>query len=149
MLSITSCQRHADQNRHEVPPRTGENGHRKQVSKQQVLARTWRKGSPSALGVGTQPGAAPVENSVELPPKIKHGAAILSNDPFLGMYPKSIRICIPVFMGALLLMLLLLVLIILLILANVCKQLKCPATDKWMKTLCYICTTESYVAVQR
>ena len=36
----------------------------------------WRKGDPSALLVGMQTGAATVENSVELPQKIKNGTAL-------------------------------------------------------------------------
>ena len=51
----------------------GENGHHKQINKQQVLVRLWRKGNPSALLVGLQTGAATVENSMELPQTIKNG----------------------------------------------------------------------------
>ena len=36
----------------------------------------WRKGSPFALLVGMQIGAATVENSVEIPQKIKNGTAL-------------------------------------------------------------------------
>ena len=42
----------------------------------QVLERLWRKGTPSALLVGLQTGAATVENSMELPQKTKNGSAI-------------------------------------------------------------------------
>ena len=45
------------------------------INKQQVLARMWRKGNPSALVVGMQTGAATVENSMEFPQNIKNGAA--------------------------------------------------------------------------
>ena len=48
---------------------TGQNGHHKQINKQQVLARMWRKGNPSALLVGMQTGAAAVEDTVESPQK--------------------------------------------------------------------------------
>ena len=44
-------------------------------NKQQVLARLWRKGNPSALLVGMQTGAATLENSMEFPQKTKHGTA--------------------------------------------------------------------------
>ena len=37
---------------------TGQNGHHKQINKQQVLKRMWRRGNPSALLVGMQTGAA-------------------------------------------------------------------------------------------
>ena len=35
----------------------------------------WRKGTPSALLVGMQTGAATVENSMEFPQKTKNGTA--------------------------------------------------------------------------
>ena len=41
------------------------NGRHKQINKQQVLARLWRKGNPSTPLVGMQTGAATVENSME------------------------------------------------------------------------------------
>ena len=47
----------------------------KKIHKQQVLARLWRKGNPSALLVGMQTGAATVENSMEFPQKTKNGTA--------------------------------------------------------------------------
>ena len=43
--------------------------------KQQVLARMWRKGNPSALLVGMQTSAATVESSMEIPQKIKNVSA--------------------------------------------------------------------------
>ena len=39
--------------------------------KQQVLVRMWRKGNTSALLVGMQTSAATVENSMEIPQKVK------------------------------------------------------------------------------
>ena len=60
-------------NHNEISVHTSENGHHKQSNKQQVLERMWRKGNPSALLVGMQPGAATVENSMELPQKTKNG----------------------------------------------------------------------------
>ena len=56
-----------------IPLRTSENGHHKQINKQQVLERMWREGNPSALLVGMQTDAATVENSVEFPQKTKNG----------------------------------------------------------------------------
>ena len=47
----------------------------KQINKQQVLERFWRKGNPSTLLVGMQTGAATVENSMEFPQKTKAGIA--------------------------------------------------------------------------
>ena len=43
-----------------------------------VLERMWRKGNPSALLVGTQTGAATVENSMEFSQTTKNGAAVWS-----------------------------------------------------------------------
>ena len=54
---------------------TGQNGHHKQINKQQVLERMWRKGNPSTLLVGMQIGSATVENSMEFPQKTKNGTA--------------------------------------------------------------------------
>ena len=54
---------------------TSQNGHHKHSNKQ-VLERMWREGNPSALLVGMQTGAAPVENSMEFPQKTKNGTAL-------------------------------------------------------------------------
>ena len=45
------------------------------VIKQHALVRMWKKGNPCALLVEMQVCAATVENSVELPQKIKNGTA--------------------------------------------------------------------------
>ena len=75
MLSITSHQRDANQNHNEIPLHTSQNGHHKQINKQQVLARMWRNGNPSALLVGMQTGEVTVGNSMEFPQKTKNGTA--------------------------------------------------------------------------
>ena len=53
-----------------------------------MLARTWRDRDPLALLVGMQTGAATLENSVEVPQKVKielpYDLAIAQ----LGVYPK-------------------------------------------------------------
>ena len=41
----------------------------------QMLVRIWRKGNPSASLVGMQIGAATIESSMELPPKLTCGTA--------------------------------------------------------------------------
>ena len=41
-----------------------------------MLARLWRKGSPSALLVGMQTGEATVENGMDFPQKTKNGTAL-------------------------------------------------------------------------
>ena len=58
-----------------IPLHTSQNGHHKHINKQKVLERMRRKGNPSALLVGMQPGAATVENSVQFPQKTKNGTA--------------------------------------------------------------------------
>ena len=41
-----------------------------------MLVRMWRKGNPLALLVGMQTGAATLENSMEVPQKIKNRATL-------------------------------------------------------------------------
>ena len=53
----------------------GQNGHHKQINKQQVLVRLWRNRNPSALLMGMQTGAATVENIMEFSQKTKDGTA--------------------------------------------------------------------------
>ena len=53
----------------------GQNGHHKQMNKQQVLVRLWGKGNPSALLVGLQTGATTMENSMDFPQNTKNGTA--------------------------------------------------------------------------
>ena len=62
-----------------------------------MLVRMWRNRNPLALLVGMQTGAAALENSVEVPKKLK---IELPYDPaiaLLGIYPK-IQECL--FIGA-------------------------------------------------
>ena len=75
MLSITSHQRDANLNHNEIPLHSSQNGHHKQMNKQQVPVKLWRKGNPSALLVRIQTGVATVENSMELPQKTKNRTA--------------------------------------------------------------------------
>ena len=56
----------------------GEEEDKNHAVDEQVLARLWRKGNPSALLVGMQTGAATVESSVEFPQKTKNGIAFWS-----------------------------------------------------------------------
>ena len=87
----------------------------------------WRKGNPSTLSVGTQIGAATMENSMEVSQKIK-----IPNDPeiaLLGINLKKVKTliqkdtCTPVFRVALI------------TIAKVWKQPKCPSTDEWRTSL--------------
>ena len=45
MLSITNHQRDANQNHNEIPLHSGQNGHHKQINKQQVLQSCGEKGT--------------------------------------------------------------------------------------------------------
>ena len=54
-----------------------------------MLARLRRKGNPSVLLVGMQTGAATVENSMEIPQKIKNGSAFWPSDPTSGYIAKG------------------------------------------------------------
>ena len=54
-----------------------------------MLARLWRKGNSSALLVGMQTGAATVENSMELPKKLKMELPFDPAIPLLGLYSKN------------------------------------------------------------
>ena len=75
MLSITSHRRDANSKHSAIPLHTGKNGHHNQINKQQVLARLWIKGNPTALLVGMQAGTATMANSMEFPQKTKNGTA--------------------------------------------------------------------------
>ena len=55
-----------------IPLHTAQNGHHKQINKQQVVVKLRRKGNPSALLVGMQTGAATVENSMDFPQNTKN-----------------------------------------------------------------------------
>ena len=67
MLSITNHQRNAQQNHSGVSPCTCPSGHHQRGSNK--LLRMQREGSPCVLLVGTQTGAATMENSMEYPHK--------------------------------------------------------------------------------
>ena len=124
-------------------PHIGQNGHHKQINNQQVLVRLWRKGSPSALLVGTQTGAATVENTMELPQKTKTELLFDSVIPLLGLYPKDPKtpilknLCTPMFIAAQF------------TIAQCWKQPKCPSVNEWIKKLWYIYTMEFYTAERR
>ena len=70
----------------EIPLHIGQNGHHKQINKQQVLARLWRKENPPLL-VGMQTGAATVENSMEFPQNTKYGTSFWPSNSTAGIIP--------------------------------------------------------------
>ena len=59
-----------------------------------VLSRVWRKGNPGKLLVGKYVGAATVDNSVEVPQKIKNGSTIWSTNSTSGYLPEGNEITI-------------------------------------------------------
>ena len=54
-----------------------------------MLARMWRNRNPLALLVGMQTGAATLENSVEVPQKIKIDLPYNPAIALLGIYPRD------------------------------------------------------------
>ena len=66
-----------------------------------MLERVWRKGNPLTLLVGMQTGAATMENSMQMPQKIKTRDSCDPAIPLLGVYPDKIIIqkdtCTPIF----------------------------------------------------
>ena len=71
-----------------------------------MLERMWRNGNPLALLVGMQTGAT-LENSVEVPQKMKNRATYNPAIALLGIYPRATGvlmhrgICTPMFIAAL------------------------------------------------
>ena len=51
----------------------------------------WRKRNPPTLLVGMQTGAATLENSMEVPEKIKNRTTHDPAIPLLGIYPKKMK----------------------------------------------------------
>ena len=89
--------------------------------------RMWRKGNPFALLVGMQTGAATLENSMEVPQKVKNRT---THDPaiaLLGIYPKDTKMliprgtCTPMFIAALS------------AIAKLWKEPRCPSTNEWIR----------------
>ena len=89
--------------------------------------RLWRDGNASTVLMGTQTGAATVENSMEFPQKTKNGTAFDPVIPLLGLYPKNPEspiqknLCTPMFIAAQF------------IIAKCWKHPKCPSVNKWIK----------------
>ena len=72
-----------------------------------MLARMWRNGNPLALLVGMQTGAAILENSVDVPQKLKIDLPYDPAAALLGIYPRDTGVlmrrgtCTPMFIAAL------------------------------------------------
>ena len=56
-----------------------------------MLERMWRNGNPLALLVGMQTGAAALENSVEVPQKIKNRTTLRPSNSTARNLPKGYR----------------------------------------------------------
>ena len=103
----------------------------------------WRNWNPLALSVGMQTGAAALENSVEVPQKLK---IYLPYDPaiaLLRIYPRDTGVlmhrgtCNPMFTAAFS------------TIAKLWKEPKCPSPDEWIKKLWFIYTMEYYLAMRK
>ena len=85
-----------------------------------------RKGNPPTLLAGMQTGTATLENSMEVPQKLKIELLYDAAIALLGIYPKDTKTliqrdtCIPVFISAT---------------AKLWKEPKCPLTDEWIKKM--------------
>ena len=97
-----------------------------------MLESMWRNGTPLALLVGMQTGAATLENSVEVPQKIKIDLLYDPAIALLGIYPRDTGVlmhrgtCTPMFIAALS------------TIAKLWKEPKCSSTDEWIKKLWFI-----------
>ena len=56
-----------------------------------MLARMRRKGNPLTLLVGTQAGAATLENSMEVPQKVENRAILLPSNCTIGYLPQRYK----------------------------------------------------------
>ena len=56
-----------------------------------MLARMWRNRNPLTLLVGMQPGAAALENSVDVPQKIKNRTTLQPSNSTTRNLPKGDR----------------------------------------------------------
>ena len=94
-----------------------------------MLVRMWRNGNPLALLVGTQTGAAALENMRRFLKKLKIEIPYDTAIALLGIYPKDTGVlihrgtCTPMFIAALS------------TIAKLWKEPKCPSTDEWIKKL--------------
>ena len=108
-----------------------------------MLVKMQRKENTFAPFVGMQSGAATLENSMEVPQKLK---IELPYDPaiaLLGIYPRDTGMlmhrgtCTPMFIAALS------------TIAKLWKEPKCPSTDEWIQKLWFIYTMEYHLATRK
>ena len=105
--------------------------------------RIWRKGNSFVLLVGMQTTTATVENSMEIPQKIKNGSAFWPSDTTSGNIPKEIKILIwknistPMFIAGLF------------TITKIWNQPVSINIDQWLKQLWDIHTVEFYLAIKK
>ena len=99
-----------------------------------MLARMRRKGNRFALLVEMRTGVATLENSMEVPQKIKNRANLQPSNCTTRYLLKGYKnadlkggTCTPMFTAALP------------IIAKVWKEPKCPLPDKWIKKMWCVC----------
>ena len=106
-----------------------------------MLVRMQRERISFALLVAMQAGAATLENSVEVPQKIKNRTTLRpSTTRYLSKgyrYTVSKGTCTPMFIAALS------------TIAKVWKEPKCPLTDEWVKKMWYIYSMEYYPMIKK
>ena len=99
------------------------------------------KRKPSCTVVGMQIDTATMENSMEVPKKLKIELPYDPAIPLLGIYPEKTIIqkdtCTPMFIATLF------------TIARSWKQPKCLLTDEWINKMWYIYTMEYYPAIKR
>lgn len=104
---ITNKQGNANQNHNELSSHFNKNGHYQKDKRQQVLMRMWKKGNPCTLRLGMQITTSIMENSMEIPQKLKIELPYDPETPFLDLYPKEMKsvhqrdICTPMLIAAL------------------------------------------------
>ena len=107
------------------------------------MARLQKKGNPLTLLVGMQTGAATLENSTEVPQKVRNRRPHSPAIALLSIHPKKTKIliqrdtCTSMFRAALS------------PIAKLWKEPKCPQTDEWIKKTWYIYTTGYYSTTKK
>ena len=97
-----------------------------------VSARMWRKGNPLTLLVRMQTGSATLENSMEVPQKVKN-RPILQSSNGITIYPKDIKIQILRCTHTLMFVAALLTII------KSLRKPKHPLPNKWIKRCMFLC----------
>ena len=115
----------------------------KKDKNKQVLERMWEKKEPFCTVGGSIVGAATVENSMEVPGKIKNKNTIWTSNCILCIYPKKMKtligrdICTLVSTAALFTK------------AEIWRQPKSSSIDEWIKKMWYRHIMEYYSAIKK